>query len=148
MATDVQAQRHLGEENGETHTRVMSIEDRLVRMRGLEQALLAVAVTTEAPAIWQVTWHRFSGGAFTDGRIDWNLKIHTYRHVAVCMALHSRLGSKSGLRVLDVGLLHIILQETASIQLTAASMLATFERSRRESKKRKPTRVPRKLESA
>ena len=53
MVTDVQAQRHLGEENGETHTRfrsiedrLMSIEDRLVRMRGLEQALLAVAMTT------------------------------------------------------------------------------------------------------
>ncbi len=50
------------------------------------------------------------------------------------MGQHQRLGLRSGLRLLDLAVLHVILQETASMTLTASNMLDTFHRARSRSR--------------
>jgi hypothetical protein len=45
------------------------------------------------------------------------------RHMAVCMGLHGKLGERSWLRALDHAVLHMILQKTVSIPITAHNML-------------------------
>jgi hypothetical protein len=57
-----------------------------------------------------------------------------HRNVAVCMGQHGRLGLRSGLRLLDMAVLHMILRETVSMQLTAADMLDAFDRCRSRSR--------------
>ena len=55
----------------------------------------------------------------------------------MCMGQHQRLGLRSSLRLLDLAVLHMILQQTASMTLTASNMLDTFHRTRSCSRTRR-----------
>jgi len=117
-----------------------TVAAKLMQMRGVHAALAAVATAAVPAPVWQHVWGRFTGAKCGD--VDWHLSIHTPRHVAVCMGFHSRLGRASCLRVLDVALLYMILQNTCSFPQTAASMLATFDRRKAESFRRALGIVP------
>mmetsp|Transcript_120813 Transcript_120813/g.180482 ORF Transcript_120813/g.180482 Transcript_120813/m.180482 type:complete len:230 (-) Transcript_120813:192-881(-) len=77
-----------------------------------------------------ISW--MAGRAETEGpgqgngaEVEWDLPLFADRHVAMCMAMHPRLGSASPARVLDPCVLQLVLHSSVSTPLAARCILSS-----------------------